>query len=141
MAKLGISKPNKSQLIVAGATTGGAVAGYGAYKLAAQRLPITKEINLGVLGGSIIAQSMLKGSGLAKTIASAMLIGITVNAGFTAAADYGMMNYLNPAPKVASVEDLNGLYGSGVEYIEDAKFVDEQFDLSGTAQPINADLM
>lgn len=141
MAKLGISKPNKSQVINAGATTIGAVAGYQAYEMAAQKLPITKEINLGILGGSIVGQAMLKGTGIAKTIASAILLGITVNAGYTAAEDYGLLDKINTiAPVVASAEELNGLYGfnNEVEYIEDAQIIEDQsFQLAGSDNGFN----
>jgi len=131
MGNLGIQKPKKSQLINAGASSVGAVAGYQAYEMAAQKLPITKEINVGILGGSIVAQAMLKGQGLGRVIASALLLGITVNAGFTAAEDYGLLEKLNVAPAVASADELKGLY-DGVEYIEDAKIIEEQpIDLSG----------
>jgi len=133
MAKLGISKPNKSQVINAGATTIGAVAGYQAYEMAAQKLPITKQINLGILGASIVAQTMLKGTGIAKTIASALLLGISVNAGFTAAEDFGLLAKLNLAPVIANAEELNGLYNfDGVDYIQDAQYVDSPMaSLSG----------
>ncbi len=133
MGNLGIQKPKKSQLINAGASTVGAVAGYQAYEMAAQKLPITKEINLGILGASVLGQAMLRGSGIGKTIASALLIGITINSGFTAAEDYGVLNKLNPAPMVASAEELNGLYSfNNVDYIQDAKVIgNDQFSLSG----------
>jgi len=138
MGNLGIQKPKKSQLINASVTTVGAVAGYQAYEMAAQRLPITKEINLGILGGSIVGQAVLKGSGIAKTIASAILLGITVNAGFTAAEDYGLLEKFNIAPKVASANELKGLYGEGVEYIHDAQIVPtNQYDLSGMGGTID----
>lgn len=133
MAKLGIQKPNKSQVTNALTQTVGATAGFQAYEMAAQKLPITKEINLGILGASIVAQTMLKGSGMAKTIASALLVGISVNAGFTAAEDYGLLARMNPAPQIANAEELNGLYNfNGVDYIQDAQFVDSPMaSLSG----------
>jgi len=143
MAKLGIQKPNKSQVVNAGATTVGAVAGYQGYEMAAQRLPITKEINLGILGASIIGQAALKGSGIVKTFASALLIGVTINAGFTAAEDYGLLDKLNKvSPVIASADELKGLYGyDDVEYIQDAQIVENKpFQLAGAWQP-NYDLM
>ena len=138
MGNLGIQKPKKSQLINAGASTVGAVAGYQAYEMAAQKLPITKEINLGILGGSILGQAMLKGSGIGKIIASALLIGITVNAGFTAAEDYGLLDKLNIAPRVATADELKGLYGG----INEVKYIDnisneQVIDLSGTNDVID----
>jgi hypothetical protein len=126
MGNLGIQKPKKSQLINAGATTFGAAVGYQGYEFAAQKLPITKEINLGLFGASILGQAMLKGSGIGKTIASALLIGITINTGFTAAEDYGVLNRLNLSPAVASASELKGLYDNSVDYIQDASF-----DLAG----------
>ncbi len=126
MGNLGIQKPKKSQLINAGASAFGATAGYQGYEYAAQKLPITKEINLGIFGASIVGQAMLKGSGIGKTIASAILIGITINTGFTAAEDYGVLNRLNLSPAVASAGELKGLYENSVDYIQDASF-----DLAG----------
>ena len=137
MGNLGIQKPKKSQLVNAGASTVGAVAGYQAYEMAAQKLPITKEINLGILGGSVLGQAMLKGSGIGKVIASALLLGITVNAGFTAAEDYGLLDKLNITPAIASADELKGLY-NGVEYIEDANIIAEQpINLSGMNDEID----
>ncbi len=133
MAKLGLQKPDKSQVTGAFAQTVGATAGFQAYEMAAQKLPITKEINLGIFGASVVAQTMLKGSGIVKTIASALLIGISVNAGFTAAEDFGLLAKLNRAPVIANAEELNGLYNfNGVDYIQDAQLVDSPMaSLSG----------
>ena len=135
MAKLGLQKPSKSQVINAGSTTLGAVAGFQAYEIAAQKLPITKMINLGILGSSIVGQAFLKGSGILKTLASAALIGITVNAGYTAAEDFGVIRAINKMviPQIASAEELNGYYGTdAVDYIQDAQFVDSPMaSLSG----------
>ena len=138
MANLGFSKPKKSQFINAGVSTIGAVAGYEAYEMAAQNFPITKEINLGILGGSIVGQAMLKGTGMARTIAGALLAGITINAGITAAEDYGVISRVKSAfPKIASAGELKGLYGAEVEYTGNDDL--EQYDLSGTRNV--ADLM
>ena len=133
MAKLGLQKPNKSQVTDAVAKTIGATAGFQVYEMAAQKLPITKQINLGILGTSIVAQTMLKGTGIVKTIASALLLGISVNAGFTAAEDFGLLAKLNSAPLIANAEELNGLYNfDGVDYIQDAQYVDSPMaSLSG----------
>jgi len=133
MAKLGLQKPNKSQVTGAFAQTVGATAGFQVYEMAAQKLPITKHINLSILGASIVAQTMLKGSGIAKTIASALLVGISVNAGFTAAEDFGLLAKLNASPVIANAEELNGLYNfNGVDYIEDAQYVNSPMaSLSG----------
>ena len=133
MAKLGLQKPNKSQVTNAFAQTVGATAGFQVYEMAAQKLPITKQINLGILGASIVAQTMLKGTGIAKTIASALLVGISVNAGFTAAEDFGLLAKLNLAPVIANAEELNGLYNfDGVDYIQVAQVVDSPMaSLSG----------
>lgn len=126
MAKLGLQKPNKLQIINAGASTFGAVAGYQGYEIAAQRLPITKEMNLGLFGASIVGQTMLKGTGMIKTLASALLIGVAINTGITAAEDYGVMKAIYPAasPVGINAEELNGAYGFNdqpVEYIEDGE--------------------
>jgi len=138
MANLGLKKPNKSQIINAGSATIGAVAGYQAYEIAAQRLPITKEMNLGIFGASVVGQTMLKGSGMVKTLASALLVGIAVNTGITAAEDYGVMNAIYPAanPIAINAEELNGLYGGldaqPVEYIgEGSSYGSPEYQLAG----------
>jgi hypothetical protein len=138
MAKLGLQKPNKSQIINAGSTTIGAVAGYQAYEIAAQKLPITREMNLGIFGASVVGQTMLKGSGMVKTIASALLIGIAVNTGITAAEDYGVLKAIYPAasPIAINAEDLNGLYGGfdaqPVEYLSEGEtYISPEYQLAG----------
>jgi len=143
MGMLGLQTPKKSQLINAGASTIGAVAGYEAYEIAAQKLPITKEINAGLLVASIVGnavvQATVKGSGMGKTVATALLAGISINTGLTAAEDYGLMDKLNITPVVASAGELKGLYENGaVEYIQGADLSQgNQIDLSGMNEQID----
>ncbi len=135
MAKLGLQKPSKSQIINAGSTTVGAVTGFQAYEIVAQKLPITKMINLGILGTSIVGQAFLKGTGMLKTFVSAALLGITVNSGYTAAEDFGVIRAINKmvTPQIASAQELNGFYGTDtVDYIQEAEYVDSPMaSLSG----------
>lgn len=143
MGMLGLQTPKKSQLINAGASTIGAVAGYEAYEIAAQRLPITKEINAGILAASIVGNAVLqatvKGSGMGKTVATALLAGVSINTGLTAAEDYGVLNKLNITPVVAGAGELKGLYENGaVEYIQGADLSQgNQINLSGMNQQID----
>ncbi|OBQ52869.1 hypothetical protein JJL45_09195 [Tamlana sp. s12] len=133
MAKLEIKTPKKPQIINAGATTVGAIAGYQGYEMVAHNLPVSKEMNLGILGGSILAQSMVRGSGMMHTIAQALLLGVTVCAGQTAIEDYNLISLSKSKTVVPVVSDtieiaetaeaLNALYG-GVEYIQDAEYTE-----------------
>lgn len=136
---ISLSKPKKPQFINAGAKSLGAIAGYQGYDMIAQKIPVSKEMNLGILGGSLLAQSMMKGEGTMFAIASALMLGVTVSAGQMALEDYNIIKVGGVVKAPVEVEEieteaeaLKSLFTDQVEYIEDAVIVNapEEVDLS-----------
>lgn len=144
MAKLGFQKPNLSQGKNASIQVIGGVMGYKGYDAVASKIPMTREIEAGVFAGSVLAQTMLKGSGIGKTIASAILLGISINTGMATADNFGLLEFLKPqTPRLATADELKGLLGGWehqpqVEYLENTIDI-EHADLSGMQD--NSDLM
>lgn len=135
MSKLELKKPNKSQVIKAATTTLGGAAGYLGYDKLTQSIPVTKEMNLVALGGSVLVRTMIKGDGIAFNIVNAILLGVAVGSAAIALEDFNIIKPVGQkvlAPvadeDLADADELNSLY-EDVEYIQDAILIQDDEDI------------